>query len=90
MPTPSVRDKAKANLRTIVANEDKRFGKVDDRIPFLRNDDDIQEALAARRGDGLGQRTKDLKNMARTENAAMAQATRNKAALATIPKKRRR
>jgi len=90
MPTPSVRDKAKANLRTIVANESKRLGAVDDRPPFLRNNDDIQEALAARRGDNLGQRTKDLKSMAREENAAMAQAARNKNASATIPKRRRR
>ena len=64
----SISAKAQKNLRTIVANEDKRLGKVDDRPPFLRNNEDIQEALAARRGDNLGQRTRELKSIARQQN----------------------
>lgn len=89
MPTPIVRDKAKVNLRTIVSNEDKRLGKVVDRPILFQDSYDIEEAFAARRGDGLGQRTKDLKSKAREEIGIAAQAARNKMASATIPAKRR-
>ena len=64
----SISAKAQKNLRTIVANEDKRLGKVVDRPILFQNTSDIDEAIEARRGTNLGPRTRELKNIARQQN----------------------
>ena len=89
-PKMEIRDKAQANLRRMVSDESNRLGKVRDVPFFFQDQDDLEEASAARWGDNLGQRTRELKSIARGQNEDIEQKARNKAARDTIPKKRQR